>query len=200
MSSETSLIIVDRIDPLIHTIRGQNVVLDSDLAALYGVETKALNRAVKRNRDRFPGDFMFQLTEAEHDSLRYQIGTSNAGRGGRRYLPHVFTEHGVVMAASVLSTPQAVEVSVFVVRAFVKLRQLAMAHKDMAAKLDQLERKVGDHDESIRQLVSAIRQLMSAPTPKPRRMGFHAIRDQAKKKKGTVGSRPTADPPSAGTR
>ena len=181
MSSETSLIIVDRIDPLIHTIRGQNVVLDSDLAALYGVETKALNRAVKRNSDRFPGDFMFQLTEAERDSMRYQIGT--ASKRNVRHLPNVFTEHGVVMAASVLSSPQAVEVSVFVVRAFVKLRQLAMAHKDMAAKLDQLERKVGDHDESIRQLVSAIRQLMSAPTPKPRRMGFHAIRDQKKSKK-----------------
>ena len=200
MSSETALIIVDRIEPLIHAIRGQNVVLDSDLAALYGVPTKRLNEQLRRNSDRFPDDFAFQLSTEEAESLRSQIATSNVGRGGRRYLPHVFTEHGVVMAASVLSTPQAVEVSVFVVRAFVKLRQLAMAHKDMAAKLDQLERKVGDHDESIRQLVSAIRQLMAAPTPKPRRMGFHAIRDQAKKKKGTVGSRPTADPPSAGTR
>ena len=183
MPSETSLIIVDQIEPLIHTIRGQKVVLDSDLAALYGVPTKVLNQAVKRNLDRFPVDFMFPLTAEEFDGLRSQIVTSNVGRGGRRHLPSVFTEHGVVMAASVLSSPQAVEVSVFVVRAFVKLRQLAMAHKDMAAKLDQLERKVGDHDESIRQLVSAIRQLMAVPAPKPRRMGFHAIRDQKKKSK-----------------
>ena len=110
-----------------------------------------------------------------------------ASKRNVRHPPYVFTEHGVVMAASVLSSPQAVEVSVFVVRVFVKLRQLAMAHKDMAAKLDQLERKVGDHDESIRQLVAAIRQLMAVPAPKPRRMGFHVIREQGKKKKGTVG-------------
>ena len=181
MSSETTLILVDQIEPLIHTVRGQNVFLDSDLATLYGVPTRTLNQAVKRNRDRFPGDFMFQLTAAELEAMRSQSVT--ASKRNVRHPPHVFTEHVVVMAASVLSSPQAVEVSVFVVRAFVKLRQLAMAHKDMAAKLDQLERKVGDHDESIRQLVSAIRQLMAAPTPKPRRMGFHAIRDQAKKKK-----------------
>ncbi len=185
MSSETSLIIVDRIEPLIHAIRGQNVVLDSDLAALYGVPTRTLNQAVKRNLDRFPGDFMFPLTPDEFDGLRSQIVISNVGRGGRRHPPYAFTEHGVVMAASVLSSPQAVEVSVFVMRAFVKLRQLAVAHKGMSAKLDQLERQVGDHDVSIRQLVAAIRQLMSPPAAKPKRMGFHTIRERQKKR--TVG-------------
>lgn len=158
-------------------------MLDSDLAALYGVPTKVLNQAVKRNLDRFPKDFMFTLAPDEFAGLRSQIVTSSLGHGGRRHLPSVFTEHGVVMAASVLSSPLAVEVSVFVVRAFVKLRQLAMAHKDMAAKLDQLERKVVGHDESIRQLVAAIRQLMAPPKPKPKRMGFHAIREQGKKTK-----------------
>ena len=190
MTDETKLILVDQIEPLIHEIRGQKVVFDSDLAALYGVPTKVLNQAIQRNLDRFPPDFRFQLTESEMDSLRSQFVTSNVGRGGRRYLPYVFTEHGVVMAASVLNSPRAVEVSVFVVRAFVKLRQLVLAHKDLAGKLDQLERKVGSHDEAIKQLVAAIRQLMSPPDPPKKEMGFHTIRDSAKKQ--TEPSQPTA--------
>ena len=155
-------------------------MLDSDLAKLYGVETKTLNRAVKRNIKRFPGDFLMQLISEEVDSLRYQFGTSNAGRGGRRHLPYVFTEHGVVMAASLLNSPQAVEVSVFVVRAFVKLRQLVQTHKEFAGKLDQLERKVSGHDDAIRQLVAAIRQLMAPPDPPSNPMGFHVVRKSAK--------------------
>ena len=180
MTDETKLILVDQIEPLIHEIRGQKVVFDSDLAALYGVPTKVLNQAIQRNVDRFPSDFRFQLTEAELESLRSQIVTSNVGRGGRRYLPYVFTEHGGVMAASVLNSPRAVEVSVFVVRAFVKLRQLVLAHKELAGKLDQLERKVGSHDEAIKQLVAAIRQLMAPPDPPKREMGYHTIRDSAR--------------------
>ena len=179
MADETKLILVDQIEPLIHEIRVQKVVLDSDLAALYGVPTKVLNQAIQRNIDRFPPDFRFQLTESEMDSLRSQIVTSNVGRGGRRYLPYVFAEHGVVMAASVLNSPRAVEVSVFVVRAFVKLRQLVLAHKDLAGKFDQLERKIGSHDEAIQQLVAAIRQLMAPPDPPKMEMGFHTIRSSA---------------------
>ena len=190
MTDETKLILVDQIEPLIHEIRGQKVVFDSDLAALYGVPTKVLNQAIQRNLDRFPPDFRFQLTESEMDSLRSQFVTSNVGRGGRRYLPYVFTEHGVVMAASVLNSPRAVEVSVFVVRAFVKLRQLVLAHKDLAGKLDQLERKVGSHDEAIKQLVAAIRQLMAPPDPPKKEMGFHTIRDSAKEQ--SEPSQPTA--------
>ena len=179
MSIETQLILVDQIEPLIHEVRGQRVILDSDLAKLYGVETKALNRAVQRNQARFPSDFLMQLTAEEFDSLRYQFGTSNVGRGGRRYLPYAFTEHGAFMAAGLLNSPRAVEVSVFVVRAFVKLRQLVLTHKELAGKLDQLERKFAGHDDTIRQLVEAIRQLMASPDPPARRMGFHAIRDAA---------------------
>jgi ORF6N domain len=175
VADKAQIILVDQIETLIRVIRGQTVMLDSDLAALYDVPTKVLNRQVKRNLERFPGDFCFELTQEEFESLRCQIGTSK-GRGGRRYKPFVFTEHGAIMAASVLSSPQAVEVSVFVVRAFVKLRELALTHKELAQKLNELEKKVGSHDDAIRQLISAIRQLMTPPIePKPkRRIGFKA--------------------------
>ncbi len=179
MADNVPIILVDQIEPLIHEIRGESVILDSDLAALYGVPTGTLNRQVKRNKERFPGDFCFQLTGEEFGSLRCQIGISNEGRGGRRYLPYVFTEHGAIMAASVLNSPRAVEVSVFVVRAFVKLRQLALTHKDLGRKLNELERKVGAHDDAIRQLIASIRQLMTPPgEPKPkRRIGFKATEE-----------------------
>lgn len=180
MANDTKLILVNQIESLIHEVRGQKIMLDSDLAGLYGVETGALNRAVKRNSQRFPTDFVFQLTAEEVESLRCQIGISNVGRGGRRHLPYVFTEHGAFMAS--VNSPRAVEVSVFVVRAFVKLRQLVLSHKDLAAKLDQLERKVSSHDEAIKQLIAAMRQLMAPPEPPPNQMGFHAIRDSAKAK------------------
>ena len=178
MTDETKLILVDQIEPLIHEIHGQKVVLDSDLAALYGVSTKVLNQAVRRNIDRFPEDFLFQLTSEEVAGMRSQIVT--ASKRNIRFQPYAFTEHGIVMAASVLNSPRAVEVSVFVVRAFVKLRQLVLAHKELASKLDQLERKVGSHDEAIKQLVAAIRQLMAPPDPPKNRIGFQTIRDSAK--------------------
>ena len=189
MTDKSKLILVDQIEPLIHEIRGQKVVVSSDLAALYGVSTKALNQAVKRNIDRFPRDFMFQLSADE----KQEVVTNCDHLSKLRFsptLPYVFTEHGVVMAASVLNSPRAVEVSVFVVRAFVKLRQLVLAHKDLAGKLDQLERKVGSHDEAIKQLVAAIRQLMAPPDPPKKEMGFHTIRDSAKEQ--TEPSKPTA--------
>jgi hypothetical protein len=181
MAAEGEMILVDHIAPLILTIRGQKVLLDSDLATLYGVPTKVFNQAVKRNLERFPGDFMFQLTQGELDSLRSQIVTLKRGRGEhRKYRPYAFTEHGAIMAATILNSPRAVEVGVFVVRAFVKLREFALAHKELAAKLEELEKKVVGHDEAIRQLVTAIRQLM-APPPRPsarRRIpfGFAAAR------------------------
>ncbi len=180
------IVAVDTVSGRIHLVRGQRVMLDADLAELYGVATKVFNQAIKRNIERFPADFMFQLTAEEHDSLRSQIVTSYAidplgsqtvtlktGRGGRRYLPYVFTEHGAIMAASVLNSPQAVEMSVFVVRAFVRLREVLLTHSDLTKKLSELERKVGGHDSDIRAIISAIKQLMSPPpTPTKKRIGF----------------------------
>lgn len=175
MAIRRKIILVDQIEPLIVTIRGQKVILDNHLAALYDVPVKRLNEQVKRNRERFPDDFMFRLTAGEVAALRSQNATLNPGRGQhRKYLPYAFTEHGSIMAANVLNSPRAVELSVFVVRAFLNLRRLALTHKDLADKLAELERRVTGHDDSIRQLVSAIRQLMTPPSSdKPkRRIGF----------------------------
>ena len=153
-------------------------MLDADLAELYGISTGRFNQQVRRNRDRFPSDFMFQLTNQEVERLRSQIAisigeTRVAGRGGRRYLPHAFTEHGAIMAATILNTPQATEVSVFVVRAFVRLREIVAANKELSKKLDELERRVSHHDEAITSIVKAIRELATPPEPKPkRRIGF----------------------------
>jgi hypothetical protein len=153
-------------------IRGQRVLLDSDLAELYGVETKRLNEQVKRNAGRFPLDFMFNLTQEESDSLRSQFATSN--RGGRRYLPMAFTEHGAIMAASVLNSTRAIEMSVYVVRAFVQLRELLVDHKALADKLAELERRVTNHDNSLAEVMAAIRALMAQPNPPKRPIGFTA--------------------------
>jgi hypothetical protein len=160
-------------------MRGLKVLLDSDLAALYGVPTKVLNQAVKRNRVRFPADFAFELTSEESAALRSQAVTSNAGsRGGRRTAPKVFTEHGALMAATVLNSVRAIEVSVFVVRAFVQLRELLSTHRDLAAKLDELERKLSTHDRTIAELIQAIRQLTAAPAQRSRPIGFMADLDK----------------------
>ena len=153
---------VERIASRILIVRGQKVMLDADLAQLYGVSTGRFNEQVRRNRDRFPSDFMFQLTNQEVERLRSQIAisigeTMEAGRGGRRYLPLAFTEHGAIMAATILNTPQATEVSEFVVRAFVRLREMVAANKELAKKLDELERRVSHHDEAITNIVKAIR-------------------------------------------
>jgi hypothetical protein len=165
------LIPIERIERAILLIRGQKVILDRDLAELYSVETKVLNRAVKRNLERFPEDFIFQLTYQEVRALRCQIGTSKLGRGGRRYLPYVFTEHGAIMAANVLNSKRAIEASVFVVRAFVRLRELIASNKDLAKRLDVLEKK---YDSQFKVVFDAIRELMAPlPPPKPR-IGFRA--------------------------
>ncbi len=163
---------LERIQQAILLIRGKRVMLDADLAQLYGVSTKRLNEQVKRNRDRFPEDFMFQLNPTEVNNLRSHFATSKRGRGGRRYAPYAFTEHGAIMLAAVLSTPRAMQVSVLVVRAFVRLREILTTHKALAHKLAELESKIETHDEAIRSLVSAIRQLMAAPEKPPKKIGF----------------------------
>lgn len=160
------------IERRIFILRGQRVMLDSDLADLYGVSTKRLNEQVRRNLRRFPPDFMFQLSAEEANTLRSQIATSNIGRGGRRYSPYAFTEHGAIMVANVLNTTNAMEISVYVVRAFVRLRQMAGVNAAMNAKLAELERRVTGHDEAIRSLVQTIRQLMATPEKPRRSIGF----------------------------
>ncbi|MBU2787245.1 ORF6N domain-containing protein [Acidithiobacillus thiooxidans] len=171
--SESSLNI-ETLSQRIYSIRSLNVILDADLAELYGVTTKRLNEQVKRNLDRFPPDFMFQLDDEEHAILRSQIATSNTGRGGRRYLPYAFTEHGAIMAATVLNSAKAIEMSVFVVRTFVHLRRMLMAHKELAEKLNALERTVSTHDQALAGLINALRELMQAPNPQNRPIGFTA--------------------------
>ena len=169
---DKDIIPIGQIEGRIYTIRGKRVMLDADLARLYGVTTKRLNEQVRRNADRFAEDFSFEMENQDVVDLRSKIATSKdalPGRGGRRYRPRVFTEHGAIMAVSVLNSPRAVEVSVFVVRAFVKLRQLAMAHKEIGQKLNELERKVAGHDAAIAGLIDAIRKLMTPPAPKRKR-------------------------------
>ncbi len=157
-------------DNLILEIRDQKVILDCDLAALYEVETKRLNEQVKRNIERFPEDFMFQLTNKEVTILKSQIATSRWG--GRRTLPYVFTEHGAIMAASVLNSPKAVEMSVYVVRAFIRMRTMLLQYKEIAQKVTELEAKLGKHDEAIVSIINAVKQLMEPPKPKKKEIGF----------------------------
>jgi hypothetical protein len=159
------------IERRIYLVRKQKVMLDSDLAELYGVETFNLNKAVKRNIDRFPDDFMFQLSPEEAESLRFQIGMSKvSGRGGRRYLPYAFTEQGVAMLSSVLRSERAVQVNIAIMRAFVKLREMLATHKDLSQKLEALEKK---YDRQFKVVFDAIRQLMKPENPpKERRIGF----------------------------
>ncbi len=164
---------LQEISSAIYTVRGKRVMLDADLARLYGVETKQLNRAVQRHVERFPADFMFQLSNIESESLRCQIGTSNAGRGGRRYQPFVFSEQGVAMLSSVLHTREAALINIQIIRAFVAMREALSLHKELAGKLEQLEHRLGAHDTEIHTLFEAIKQLMMPPKPPPkRRLGF----------------------------
>ena len=157
----TAVVPTERIEKLILLIRGHKVILDADLADLYGVETRALTQAVKRNLSRFPADFMFQLSDEEAKLLRSQIVISKKRRGGRRYLPYAFTDQGV-----------AVEINIETMRAFVRLREVLLTHKDLARKLDALERKFESHDVHIRSLFEAIRQLMTPPEQNKRKIGF----------------------------
>jgi hypothetical protein len=174
-SRSAALVPVEHITQSILVLRGQRVLLDAELAALYGVSTKRFNEQVRRNRERFPADFMFQLTDEEHTALRSQFATLKLGRGQhRKYLPHAFTEQGAIMAATILNSPRAVEMSVYVVRAFVRLRELLASNTALARKLDELERKYQHHDDAIKAILSAIRELMNPPPPKRRPIGFTA--------------------------
>ena len=167
---------IERIARAILVIRREKVMLDSDLAALYGVTTGNLNKAVKRNAERFPTDFMFQLDAEEVANLKFQFGISSWG--GRRRLPYAFTEQGVAMLSSVLNSERAVKVNIAIMRAFVKLRQTLESNRELAEKFSELERRVGVHDHEIAAILEAIRQLM-APPEKPRReIGFH-VRERA---------------------
>ena len=165
------MIPVERIEQSILLIRGQKVMLDADLADLYGTTTKRLNEQVKRNIHRFPEDFMFQLTQQEWKFLRSQFATSRLGHGGRRIPPYAFTEHGAVMLASVLNTPVAVNTSIAIVRTFIRLRELLSTHKLLVEKLTELESK---YDEQFRVVFEAIHKLMDPSNPKSgRKIGFH---------------------------
>jgi phage regulator Rha-like protein len=153
-------------------LRHQRVILDSDLAELYGVPVRQLNQQVKRNRDRFPGDFMFQLTAKEDGALRSQIVISKKGRGGRRYPPYAFTEHGAIMAATVLNSKRAIEMSVFIVRAFVRMREMLAKNRQLAAKINELDRRLETHDTAIQEIIEAIKELMLPESPSKRKIGF----------------------------
>jgi hypothetical protein len=179
MDGQMSLVPVERIERAILSIRGEKVMLDGDLAEIYGVETRILNQAVKRNIERFPADFMFQLAFKEAEALRSQIVISNEGRGGRRYLPYAFTEHGALMLANVLNSERAAQTSVQVVRAFVRLRQMLASNAELARKLAALENK---YDAQFKVVFDAIRQLMSPPARPKREIGFHVKYDDDKPK------------------
>ena len=153
-------------------LRHQRVILDTDIADLYGVPVKVLNQQVKRNQERFPADFVFRLTSKEDEVLRSQSVTSKQGRGGRRYAPYAFTEHGAIMAATVLNSERAVQMSVFVVRAFVRLREMLATNRKLAGKIDELENRLDTHDSTIQDLIEAIKELMQPEDPPRKRIGF----------------------------
>ena len=181
MKQKATLTRIDELESLIYVMRGWRVMLDADLARIYGVTTARLNQQVKRNRERFPADFVFQLTGEEFPSLMLQNATSKKGRGGRRKLPYAFTEHGAIMAANVLNSDRAVAMSVFVVRAFIRLREVMAGNKELAKKLAALERKLTSrldiHEDAILQLFAEMRRLLAPPPPQPepkkRRIGFN---------------------------
>lgn len=166
------------IEKRIFVVRGRQVMLDEDLADLYGVETRVLVQQVKRNAKRFPADFMFQLTKAEAGVLRSQIVTSNDGRGGRRYAPYVFTEQGVAMLSGVLRSDRAIAVNIEIMRTFVELRRAASSYAAIEKRLEEIERGLDGHDEQLRQIFDALRQLISPPPRPKRRVGFGLPEDE----------------------
>ena len=169
---QSNLTPAERIEPFIYSIRGERVMLDRDLAGLYGVETRILKRAVRRNIDRFPKDFMFVLNATEFQNWRSQIGISNAERMGLRYPPMAFTEHGILMLSSVLNSQRAVNVNIEIIRAFVRLRQMLASNAELSRRLDELERK---YDTQFKVVFDAIRTLMLPPRTKRKQIGFRPI-------------------------
>ena len=174
MSEKKAMVPVGRIEQRILLIQGEKVIVDADLSEFYGVPTKRLNEQVKRNKDRFPDDFMFQLSAEEKSEVVANCDHLSKLKYSSS-LPYVFTEHGAIMAASVLNSPRAVEVSVFIVRAFIKLRRMIAENKELSRKIVQIERHLAEHDNQIMELVKAIKQLLKPdPLPKKRRIGFHS--------------------------
>ena len=176
MVRKSSQISIPEIESKIFVVRKSKIMLDSDLSALYGVTTKRLNQQVNRNLQRFPRDFMFRLTKAEHELLRLQIATSKKGRGGRRTSPFVFTEHGAIMLASVLNSERAIETSVLVVRAFVRLREMLSTQKNITRKIAELEKRLTGHDQDLKAILTAIKQLMSPSIVRKKQIGFERKR------------------------
>lgn len=172
LSTNRRKAVVVPIESRITILGHQKVILDTALAEIYGVPVKRLNQQVNRNRSRFPGDFMFQLKPREFAALRLQFATANKGRGGRRSLPYAFTEHGAIMAATVLNSDQAVEMSVFVVRAFVRLRALLTTNKELTGKIEELEKHLATHDSAIQEIVRLINRLMEPPPARHSKIGF----------------------------
>ena len=170
--NKKAIALVKQTESKIQIIRGQKVILDMDLAELYGVPVRQLNQQIKRNADRFPSDFLFRLSRSEYENLRSQFVISSSSYGGRRYLPYAFTEHGAIMAATVLNSERAVEMSIFVVRAFVRMREALSSNQKIVAKLSELERRLETHDSDIQQLIEAIRELMTLPEHNRRKIGF----------------------------
>ena len=175
--SKSAIVAANKVDSKILTLRGHRVILDSDLAGLYGVEVRHLNQQVKRNAKRFQSDFRFQLSAHEVKLLRSQNVISTSTHGGARYLPYAFTEHGVIMAATVLNSDRAIEMSVFVVQAFVRMRRALSNKSQVLAKLAEVERRLETHDTDIETLMEAIRELIEPPDPPRRRIGFEAPGD-----------------------
>jgi len=169
-----ALIPQEVVEQKIYIIRGHKVMLDRDIAMLYGVPTKRLKEQVKRNIKRFPDDFMFQLTKEEFGYWRSQFATSNSDKMGLRHRSYAFTEQGVAMLSTVLNSERAIQVNIAIMRAFVKLRRILSTHKELAHKLEQLERKIEKHDTEIHAIFEAIRQLMTPPEKPKRSIGFHA--------------------------
>ena len=186
---DAHIVHVDRIEQTIYLIRCQKVMLDRDLAALYGVDTKRLKEQVRRNADRFPSDFMFVLTKDELAEWRSQIATSNSDRMGLRYPPMAFTEQGVAMLSGVLHSPRAVDVNIAIMRTFVKLRQMLETHAELARKLAGMEQK---YDEQFRVVFEVLDELMSPPEPNPKQIGFGAVKE--KRAKYTTGKRKKSPP------
>lgn len=182
-SKAIEIVAEERVLKSIIVIRGEKVILDSDLAQLYDVETRRLNEQVRRNIDKFPKDFMFQLTKDEFLNLKSQIATSSSGWGGRRKPPLVFTEHGALQAANVLNSKIASKMSVFIIRAFVRLRELALNNEKLAMKVEQLENRVSDHDEILIDLIKEIKKIIDTPKPRKKNVvGFIMATSKGKKK------------------
>jgi hypothetical protein len=192
--NKTALVLAQKVDSKILVLRDQKVILDVDLATLYGVSVKRLNEQIKRNAKRFPKDFLFRLSPSEYENLRSQNATSSSSHGGRRYLPHAFTEHGAIMAATVLNSKRAIEMSIFVVRVFVRMREAFIANQQIVTKLSEIEKRLEGHDIELQELVDAIRELMAPLPANNRRIGFEAPSSLDKGQSKVLKLRPAPKP------